>query len=337
MDEKIQRAYDLLNVERHRLNLEGEQLREELRRLKNLGANAAAIDEGMGEEGGDVLETEVRDVATDSGFAEGLEPYLSAIRRKFEHVTAWTLFDGPGRCESDRVPDVSELLAEAEGESAGPLTAAVHVDVNAITVSVLNRCQEVIERQLAQLLGAMGVKIDRNDIAVMVRQLRVLDELQQDSEALKAKMILKVDQSLMVDMLRNYITRDEFFAKTGDQTVLKLGPKPKPVPTRRPVTPSKPVVNLVPARNPLMLGVNDRFLKGKDNKLYLRETTTIGDRSFREPSLTGQPRSYYDRAKTALEIDGIEAVLDFQPFVPAEEARPNSRLRVETYDFGDGT
>jgi hypothetical protein len=164
-----------------------------------------------------------------------------------------------------------------------------------------------------------------------------LEELQEETQACKTKLLLKVDQSLMVDMLRNYVTRDEFYAKTGDQVVLKLGPKPTKPPPRRPVTPSRPPpVNLVPARNPLMLGVNDRYLKGKDNKMYLRETTTISDRAYREPSLTGQPRSYYDRAKTELEIDGVAAVLDFQPFVPADEARPNPRVRVETYDF-DGT
>lgn len=85
---------------------------------------------------------------------------------------------------------------------------------------------------------------------------------------------------------------------------------------------------LVPARNSKLLGVNDKFLIGDDGKTYLKETTRVGDRNYKEPPITGTGSgrvSYYDRSKMSMEIDGVDAVVDFQPFVSVDELKKNQK------------
>ena len=48
-----------------------------------------------------------------------------------------------------------------------------------------------------------------------------------------------------------------------------------------------------------------------------KKIAKLSDKQYREPPITGD-RSYYDRSKISMEIEGVDAVLDFQPFVPAD-------------------
>jgi hypothetical protein len=250
------------------------------------------------------------------------------------------LFDGPQNCYASRTRELAELLDEISDDEAPAKPESQ--DLSEVINTVLVRCQGVIERQMELLLGAVGIKIDRNDISMLVHQLQVVGEVQTECQNLKRKLMFKVDLSQLDDVVKTLMTREEFFQRMGPATpprppkheVPKLATSRGTASAKKPPPGTKPVP-LVSARTPLMMGVNEKFLKGKDNKLYLRETGQVGDRAYREPSITGQPRGYYERSKMSMELDGVEAVLDFQPFIPADEAEttPPPRVKVEPYDF----
>jgi hypothetical protein len=164
---------------------------------------------------------------------------------------------------------------------------------------------------------------------MLVNELRMVEELQRETAAVKLKLTTKVDNSEFQDALRHFVLREELYQR-GAAGQVKSDPRqpvrPQTSAARRPPPSTRPSP-LVPGRTPFMMGVNDKFLKGKDNKLYLRETATVGDPTFREPAVTGQAKSYYERSRTTIELDGIEAVFDFQPFVPATGPHPSPKAR----------
>ncbi|KAK8893509.1 hypothetical protein M9Y10_021931 [Tritrichomonas musculus] len=366
MDEKLQRAYDLLHVERKRIDNENYQLNEAFQSLKQTAIAHQQYNEQ--EHQTDFIECEVRDVSIDSGQAEVSDTRYQQIKRYSKRYSVMSNFDGPDNVFCEREGDVSDIL---EGVIRGITEdsnnnsyigngidnedgTAVNANVKGITSRVIEHCQGIIERQLGLIMNSFGVKIDKNEIVTLIRQLNIVEDLQKQIESLNVKMTLKIDQSLFYDELKKYMLKEEFFEKCGDlnnsnQAASSLagnGSSMLPKVTSRSVQKraktdqrNRPVP-LVPARNPYMIGVNDKFLKGKDNKLYLRETTTIADKNYKEPPITGgMSKSYYERSKMSMEIEGIEAAVDFQPFVPADEVNANKKnvvpvVQVETYQFG---
>jgi hypothetical protein len=282
----------------------------------------------------------VRDIATDSGVCDAGDERYQRLLRNGHRASAETFFDGPEKCTASRTRELGDLLDEVPDEEA-PAKAEVG-DLSEVIRTVVLHCQGVIERQMEMVLGAIGIKIDRNDIMTLVHQLQVVGNVQTECQNLKRKLMLKVDVSEFNDVVKTLMTREEFFHRMGP-AIAPRRPKEEPPKVtngrstssaKKPPASTKPVP-LVPARTPLMMGVNDKFLKGRDNKLYLRETGQVGDSAYREPTITGQPRGYYERSRMAMELDGAEAVFEFQPFVPADSAQaaPVSKVKVEAYDF----
>jgi hypothetical protein len=165
---------------------------------------------------------------------------------------------------------------------------------------------------------------------MLVNELRMVEELQRETAAVKLKLATKVDNSDFQDALRHFVLREELYqrgaAAPASRPETRAAARPAGAAARRPPPATRPVP-LVPGRTPFMLGVNDKFLKGKDNRLYLRETAAVGDPAFREHAVTGQPKSYYERSRTTMELDGVEAVFDFQPFVPVTGPHPSPKPR----------
>jgi hypothetical protein len=342
MEEKLQRAYDGLSVERERIKGERTETGIEFRKLKELHANFQTLEQQRGgvHSEADYIEVPVRDVATDVGVCDAGEERHQHLLRNGHRASAETFFDGPEKCLASRTAELGDLLDKVSDDEAPP--KAEIGDLNEVIQKVFVHCQGFIERQMELVLGAIGIKIDRNDIVTLVHQLQLVRDVQTECQNLKRKLTLKVDLSEFNDVVKTLMTREEFFQRMGPATPVRqpMGDTPKLATCRSTSSAKKPQattrpVPLVPARTPLMMGVNDKFLKGKDNKLYLRETGQVGDRAYREPSVTGQPRGYYERSRMAMELDGAEAVFDFQPFVPADEAQadPVSRVKVEPYDF----
>jgi predicted glycoside hydrolase/deacetylase ChbG (UPF0249 family) len=333
MQDKLKLCFERLYIERDRVDTEQAELVksfEELRQLVILQSEDRRT-------GVVTRNVEVRDVATDSGYSESSDTRpLTFTRGERARISISTLFKGPTVCECAQEPDLAETLEAAVVKGRA---ASAAVDVPAITHDVLQACQPMIEKQLASLAGAFGVQFDSGDIHTLVDQLGAIEAMKSDMAALKLKMKLKVDNSLLAHELQKYVKREQFFEMMEQgggvkKTVARL-PKvrsfkqeatsPAPV---RPKPEVKTPVSLVPARNPKMLSVNDKYLIGDDGKTYLKESSRIADRDYREPPITGDRSgrvSYYDRSKMSMEIEGIEAVIDFQPFVPVESKGPSPR------------
>lgn len=362
MDEKLQKAYDLLHIERDRVDKENHELNDAFQYLKQTAIARKQYSEQ--EHQTDFIDCEVRDVGTNSGDVDLGETRYQQVKYYSKRSSISSSFDGPDKifCEKEAAPsDVINNIINGinsqrkehyiDEEEDDDDSNSVHANVKGITAKVLFHCQEIIERQLGLLMNSLGVKIDKNEITTLVKELNIVDSLQKQLEAVNVKLTLKVDQSFFFDELKKYMLKEEFFEKcgnlnsnqssslTGNGSMLpkvtsrSTQKKPKTDQRNRPVP-------LVPARNPYMIGVNDKYLKGKDNKLYLRETSTIADKSYKEPPITGGGnKSYFERSKMAMELEGIDAVVDFQPFVPADEVHANKKnevpvVQVETYQFG---
>ena len=322
MDEKLQRAYDLLHIERKRINAEKQQLKDAFSELKEKAALSA-----YQESEEEMIEFEVRDVGTDSGFVEFEDARTQKIKKFSKRMAVATNFDGPDKIFSEHDLTIQELIDSCDMEDDGSFQIKNN-NINDIVKAVVNQSQAIIERQLGLLLKSLGVQIDKNDIKTLVNQLSIIEELQQEMEAIHFKLDLKVDRSLFLEALKKYMLKDEFYENSNSKTNYSLTPLPKvtnksaQVQKRSKTAQHNRPVPLVPARNPYMLGVNDKFTKGKDNKLYLRDTGPATDKSYKEPPITGSPnRSYFERSKMSMEYDGIESILDFQPFVPPEKSQ----------------
>jgi hypothetical protein len=319
MEERIKRASELLAADREGL------ISGELRSDDGFGTA-----EGVYNEPEEVFGVLVRDIGVMGNSSEAGEIHMVDIKRGGIRNTVWTNFNGPDQCASETAEKGPEKRTRREKPRAPTST----VDEDRIAESVLEQCQPIIERQLDSVLQALGVRVERKDVVMLVNELRVLEEVQKDTKSLKLKLATKVDNSEFHDALRHFVLREELFPKAAgaqgkaDASSRKgaydIPPRPATSMPRKPPANLRPLP-LVPARSPFMMGVNDKFLRGKDNKLYLRETGSVGDPAFREPSVTGQPRSYYERSKTSMELEGVEAVFDFQPFIPAHHTHPSPK------------
>lgn len=364
MDEKIQRAYDLLHVERKRVNAENHQLNDAFQSLRQTAVAHQQYDEQ--EHQTDFIECEVRDIGLDPNNIEISDTRYQQVKRYSKRSSISSSFDGPDKvfCEreetkSDSIGDIIDDIDNErninydQNDGNNNERISSNTDIKGITARCIAHCQEIIETQLGILMRSLGVKIDKNEITTLVNELKIVETLQKQIEGLNVKMTLKVDQSMFYEELKKYMLKEEFFEKCGDLNNLNPNSSSSLAGNGTSILPkvsSRSVqkkskndqrnrpVPLVPARNPYMIGVNDKFLKGKDNKLYLRETSTIADKSYKEPPITGGSKSYFERSKMAVEMEGIDAVVDFQPFVPADEAHTNKKngvpvVQVEAYQF----
>jgi hypothetical protein len=284
---------------------------------------------------------QVRDALTGPETCEISEIRFIRLLQGDRGTAVATFFDGPEKCICER-----EKSASLETDLTRARSQPSNLNPSDITSTVILHCQGIIERQMELVMRAMGIKIDRNDRVQLIGQLSIVEEIQRETELMKKKLLIKVDQSFFTSQLKLYLTREEFFVKCAEAGIhISQTPISQPVERfGKVVTPARQIhsrktkerrgapLPLVPARSPMM-SVNEKFLKGKDNRLYLREMTGIADRSYREPNPVGT-RSYYERSRTSMEVDGVDAILDFQPFVPADDPRvQTAKVRVETYDI----
>lgn len=353
MEEKIRRAYELLSVERKRVDGEDAALKKEFQDLRQLANDSKAIDE-KGELGqGDYVEEELRDIGTNDGIAEPEDIKFDRVKKFSKRQNIATNFDGPENCLCEGDINFDEMIMQMDevvNASNGP---PVEVNTQQIVTKVLIECQGFIDRQLSLLMSALGAQVDPTDVSTLVKQLKVLEELKMDMNSLKVKLPIKVDQSVMYDELKNYMTREEFFDKVGnsdgfdDMSMRSSLPKMHGATSRSPqktiasgtssvsgkkskTKERKAPIPLRPARSPIMT-VNEKFMKGNDNKLYLRDIQTF-DKNYKEPSVTGST-SYYNRSKRS-SLEGIDAIVDFQPYIPVDEDTGGEmKIEIQQFDF----
>lgn len=333
MEEKLQAAYKLLTIERERLDLEDAELVEEFEQLKNLikMQNSDEIRDPK------FKEVTVTDIGTVNGFVETSEPRSLVFNRGVSHRSVQAQFQGPDNCEADNDVELDELVSaylvkQRTGNAQGMILS------DEFKSDIVKSCTDAIEEQLAPLFGASGAPVDKEDIHVLIGELKEVSEFKTALEALKVKLNLKVDQSFLMQELEKCLKREEFFEMmecpaTGTRTGSRRGfnsalrvrktndrsnTATPPTSGRRQKPEVQKPVTLVPARNSKLLSVNEKYLIGDDGKTYLKESSRISDRQYREPPITGDRShaSYYDRSKISMEIEGVDAVLDFQPFVP---------------------
>jgi phage shock protein A len=339
MDEKLALAFDKLHVERERVDLENAELVREFDALKRL-AFQQNTDAPIGVI---CVEAEVCDMATDSGYSERFETRHAVFDRGVTRMNIGTQFGGESACEATREVDFQQLIDHSISRAhTGSIAEQPQMDVSEITSRVIQTCQPFIEKQIASLAGMLGFKVDETDLHNLVGQSRVLEEIKADVSALKSRSTVRSDSSFMPLELDQYVRRDEFFdmveshvSAQQSKRLMTAVPKMRPVKpekttpkTTRPKRPEhRAATGLVLGRNSRLMGVNERYLTGDDGKMYIKEGPTSVEAGFVEPSITGAGRpSYFDRSTTAMDIDGVDAVIDFQPFVPA--------LRLARDDFG---
>ena len=333
MEEKLKKAYDLLMVERSRIDLEDAQLVREFTQLKNL-AKAHFQDPTFEAQYKDVI---VYDVATDSGYSErGNERHL-VFNRALQHSAIATNFHSPNDCDAERETPfeilIDNLIASRKVGISGDGS-----DNQIMKDEVILEVEKNVEQKFASVMKQLGMNINQDDIHNLISVLNDVDSFKNEIEGLKVKLQLKVDTSIIFQELEKYLKRDEFFEML-DSAYPSIKPKrpmsalPKvrikqgntqPSTSRKQKPELKSPQMLVPSRNSKLLGVNDKFLIGDDGKTYLKETSRVGDKTYKEPPITGAGSgrvSYYDRSKMTMEIDGVDAVIDFQPFVPVDELK----------------
>ena len=334
MEEKLRTAYELLTVERDRLDLEDAELVEEFEQLKNL------IKMQNSDEARDHMykQITVADVATVSGCADVSEPRTLVFNRGVPHRSIQTQFLGPDNCEANADVGLDDLVSAflMKKGASGSNDAIASEEFKS---DILKSCQDLIEEQLTPLFGSAGSPVDKEDIHVLIGELKDVSEFKTALESLRVKLNLKVDQSFLMQELDKCLKREEFFEmmecpstqtrttsrkglsgfprvrKTPDRSISATATAPPSSRRQKPEL-QKPTA-FVLGRNSKLLGVNDKYLIGDDGKTYLKESSRISDKQYREPPITGD-RSYYDRSKISMEIEGVDAVLDFQPFVPAD-------------------
>lgn len=332
-EEKVSKAFEVLCIEKSRLDLEDTQLVQELKQLKQLAvtntgyANDAAY--------GDFV---VRDISTDSGYSETFETYHQTLHRGVVHSSIAVQFDPPGKIDAVRelpIPEVIEsVLSSRTGRFGGGGTS--DEDEDSLYHRTLAACEDFIEKNIMSIVESLNMNLSKDDVSTLVKQLRILQNLQQEVESVKIKMQLKADQSIVMSALEQYMKREEFYemmeanyGMTSRNRTIKLQPKIKSrgqaqtqlASARKPKPQLASPAHLVLAKNSKMLGINEKYLVGDDGKTYLKETSRIADKKYNEPAITGgrSKSSYFEKSKKNLELDGIDAVIDFQPFVPADE------------------
>lgn len=340
MEEKLKKAYDLLSVERSRIDLEDVELIQEFSQLKNL-AKAHFQDPSIEAKFRDII---VFDVATDSGYSERNNERHLTFNRGRPRSTIGTNFDPPDHIDACRETPFEQLIDELI-ESRRKEGPSQEINENELKEKMTTEIQKNVEIQVTALMKGLGMNIDQQDIHHLIDALKTVEEVKDDVNSLKIKLQLKMDQSKVLQELEKYLKREEFFdmldtpASSSRNTKRPTSALPKvrskqAIPASATSRKQKPEVKspamLVPARNSKLLGVNDKFLIGDDGKTYLKETTRVGDKNYKEPPITGTGSSrvsYYDRSKMSMEIDGVDAVVDFQPFVSVDELKKNQKAK----------
>jgi hypothetical protein len=327
MDEKLKLSFERLHVERERVDLEDAELVREFEQLKHL-----ALKQNTDETSDQMINADVCDVATDSGYSERYEVRELIYNRSVHRLSIATQFGADSSCEATREVDFQQVLDETLTKSR-KFTEQPEVDMGEVTASIIHTCQTFIEKQISALAGVMDFKLDPKDLHTLITQLKVVEEIKAELNTLKLKMKFKADSSLIPHELERYVKREEFFemmecqsttpkskrAMTALPAVRPLKPEKTPPTSTRPKRAEpRPVTGLVLGRNSKMTGVNDRYAVGQDHKMYLRETPTPTESASGEGTANVSGRaSYYDRSKMSMEVEGVEAAVDHQPFVPA--------------------
>lgn len=339
MDEKLKKAYDLLSIERSRIDLEDVELVQEFSQLKNL-AKSRFQDPSLEAKFREII---VCDVATDSGYSERSNEHRLTFNRGRPRSTIATNFNPPDHIDADRETPLEELIEELI-ESRKKESPQKETNNEGMNDKMAQEIEKNVEIQVTNLMKGLGLNIGQEDIHQLINVLKTVEEMKDDVEGLKVKLQLKMDQSKVLQELEKYLKREEFFemldvsnsssrsTKRPTSALPKVRSKQNLPPSIATARKQKPEVKspamLVPARNSKLLGVNDKFLIGDDGKTYLKETTRVGDRNYKEPPITGTGSgrvSYYDRSKMSMEIDGVDAVVDFQPFVSVDELKKNQK------------
>jgi hypothetical protein len=213
------------------------------------------------------------------------------------------------------------------------------VDESRLTLRVSMAVMTRVEAMLVDMLattGIAGVRFDRADAQVFVRQLSVLQVLKEDIEKLKLKMGVKMNKTDCERELSIRMTRDELLAllvsvfpgnaalqraagykkklpplkKTDKNSVTDADESPHARHKRQIHTADAPQP-LMPARNSRLLALNQKFLKGADGKYYLRD---MG-------SDVTQVTSNVVGSSATVKVS-VDQSLDFQPFLPMEALKP---------------
>ncbi|EAX97389.1 hypothetical protein TVAG_374700 [Trichomonas vaginalis G3] len=339
-DEKVQRCFELLNIERNRVNKEQAEIINEFSQLKRLASSVVDDDDNAALSPENYERVEVRDIGCDSGVTEASEPKATLILRKYKKRTVATNFDGPQNCDSTCEKNKDELI-EVMDENIKNAPSSSAIDTAALTAKVLEDVEGEITEKLTAALTGIGSNLQRGDIITILDGLKNMEDIKKDIGKIKLNLEMKVDKSIAKQEFDSYVRRDEFFSymETGNlrphayatttreppvRSTSRSGASSKTVVTPRKKTQSdlKGPLPLVPARNSKMLGVNDKYAVGDDGKMYFKELgetlpATLTNRSAKT--------SYYERSKSMMENEnGIETVLDFQPFVPLDSQKNNS-------------
>lgn len=340
-EEKIQRCFEMLSVERNRIHREQAECINEFTQLKRL-ASSVGDDDAEGSLSPENYErVELRDIGCDSGVTEQSEPKFGLILKKYKKRTIATNFDGPQNCTSAAEKGKDELIEVME-ENIKNAGSTSQIDTAALTAKVLADVEEEITNKLTDALTGIGSNLQRSDIKTILDGLRDVQEVKKDLSKVKLGLSMKIDKSIAKQEFDSYVRRDEFFAymETGNLRPHAYNTQTKEPPVRstsrsaasnKVVTPRKKTAEikgplpLVPARNPKMLGVNDKYAIGDDGKMYFKELPEQNSTTLTGLSTRSTKSSYYERSKSMMESqEGIETVLDFQPFVPAESKNNNS-------------
>jgi hypothetical protein len=213
------------------------------------------------------------------------------------------------------------------------------VDESRLTSRVSIAVMAKVEAMLLDMLsttGVAGIRLDRADAKVFVRQLSVLQVLKEDIEKLKLKMGVKMNKTDCEQELSTRMTREELFALLiaafpGNAALLRAGGYRKRLPPlkkadknsladadesshtrhKRQTQAATPPQPLIPARNSRLLALNEKFLKGADGRYYLRDMRS--DVTQVTSNVVGSS------ATVSLSVDQS---LDFQPFLPMDALKP---------------
>lgn len=332
MEQKIERCYQMLTVERKRVETEEKECIEQFDVLKKLAQECVTDENKETSTTKDYDITEVRDVGCDSGFVNTTEKRKVSLLRNCKHISLGTQITGDSASNEDSnvdndMEDVSQNIKH--GMEYSKKGSTEQVDYNRITSKVVDDVQKIVENQLNVIFDQFGGGLDKKDIVAILKELKVLQTLKVDVDTLKTKIALKLDTSVALQEFESFVRRDELFknetlTKSRRFNSGRLDDPPTPrsrtvrtvmAPIKKELAPAKGPLPLVPARNSRLLACNERYAPGDDGKLYIREITPISlTAGTSNKNAPGSRISYYDRSKMTMEVDGVEAVLDFQPY-----------------------
>jgi len=317
MEEKIKKVYDMLSVERERVDQEKNEVEMEFDKLKQITLSNANMN---GPKDGELvfIECEVRDIAVDSGYSEYSSKRIAQIKRVCEHRTIGSNFLGPNDCIFEQEDSMNDLVDKLDSKK--PSSDMSKMSVDTIVSRAVLMVQDVIEDQMGSILNSLGSSLDKKDVSTLLKQLKTVDQMKVDMDTLKIKLSMKIDQAIAQQEFDNMVTKEEFYSyleSVGwkpkqikpETTIPRVKTASRALATPRKKIEPKAAIPLVPSRSPKMLGVNDKYAIGDDGKSYLKELPS-------EDISNTSKISYHERSKLTMEVDGIDTVIDFQPFVP---------------------